>query len=145
MALLEISGGIRDSASDDPCAALDHHGFAGIEGCANYTSIETMESLLSKIPSGNHYPVARDESLAVPGQTLQFTVHASDADTEDILRYVPPTNRTVLNGSITLDSHSGKVTYQRPANLHGLTDRFVYCVSDGEGGISFGIISLLLN
>ena len=145
VALFEITNGIRDGVSDDPCAALDHHGFAGIEGCAINTSVNAVENLLARNPKNNHLPIATDATEAVQDQSLQFSVRAHDADTEDVLRYSVPSNRTVLGGKIVIDSHSGRVSYQRPVNLRGRTDRFVYSVSDGEGGVSVGIVSLILN
>lgn len=144
LALFEISGGIRDSASDDPCAALDHHGFAGIEACTVNTAIDAVEKLLAILPGDNHPPVTTDVSIAVTEPTLRFKLHAHDPDTEDVLRYHLPTRQSVLGGKILLDSHSGQITYERPANLHGVKDRFAYSVGDGAGGVTVGIVTLEL-
>ena len=144
VALTAITGGICDSVAESPCSALDHHGFTGIESCSVNSSIDAVENLLAKNSPDNHFPIAKDESVSVQNQTLQFNVQAKDIDPDDVLRYAVPTKQTVLGGKIVIDSDSGQVNYQRPANIQGVTDRFVYSVSDGQGGVSVGIVSLFL-
>ncbi len=145
VSLLEISGGIRDSASDDPCAALDHHGYAGIETCTVNTTMDAVEQQVARTSRHNHLPVATDLSMAVTDRTVRFRLHSLNAATDDILRYTLPARQSVLGGIISLDSRSGKISYQRPENIRAVTDRIAYSISDGEGGVSVGIISLELN
>ncbi|WP_249663051.1 retention module-containing protein [Pectobacterium parmentieri] len=87
----------------------------------------------------NHAPVTADQSIRTEEDTsVSGTITASDVD-GDTLSYgvgTPP-----QNGTLTLDSTTGKYTYTPAANFSG-SDHFTVTVADGNGGTATSTVTV---
>ncbi len=149
----EVIGGFEE-VGGDPCEALSHHGFLGIERRVVRRISKQMTSILNDINTaypGNHRPVSANASLATPASTpvsLDLTTVATDPD-GDALIFALPHLKSARGATLSLGADGKTLTYD--ASSAGFTgtvnDSFVYVASDqngqnGQGKKSFGIVTV---
>ena len=136
----QLNGGFEALA--DPCQALTHHGYLGIEKKAVKETAKRMDEILRELQlrfRGNRKPVALSGTLpGVSGYTLNLAnpVLTSDPD-GDQLTYSLPYDTSYRGNPVAMTSPT-EVTYFPVAR--GITDGFVYRVSDGKGGVSVNVV-----
>lgn len=138
----EVSGGFRDPVDNNVCGPLDYHGYTGIENCAVGKETSWMDGLLAGMPAGNHRPQGTDTTATVTAGAAAKQLAATDAD-GDSLTYAVPYATTTLGGSVSVTS-SGSMTYTVPSGVTGTTDSFAFTVTDGKGGVGFGVVTINL-
>lgn len=137
--LSTVSGGF---ASDpDPCSAFSFHGYLGIEPLAALTSTAVLDVQMSAL-AGNRRPAAAFAELtAAPATDLAIDLATLTGDADgDALSYALSHVGSSLGGTVVLDGAT--VIYTPPAGAANVTDRFVYVVTDGRGGVSAEVISI---
>jgi len=137
--LSTVSGGF--TSDPDPCNAFTFHGYLGIEPQAVATSTAVLDVQVAAL-AGNRRPAAAFAELtAAPGADLAIDLAALTDDADgDALSYALSHVGSSLGGSVTLQGAT--VTYTPPAGATNVTDRFVYVVTDGRGGVSAEVISI---
>src|SRR5439155_1325633 len=92
--------------------------------------------------SVNDVPVANDDAATTDEDTpVVIPVLTNDSDIDgDALAVSIIT--APANGSATVNAN-GSVTYAPAANYHG-PDRFSYAISDGQGGLATGVVSITI-
>ncbi len=136
----QLNGGFEATA--DPCQALTHHGYLGIENKAVKETAKRMDEILRELQlrfRGNRKPVARSGTLpGVSGYTLNLASPALTGDPDgDPLTYSLPYDKSYQGNAVAMMSPT-EVTYF-PV-LTAITDGFVYRVSDGRGGVSVNVV-----
>jgi hypothetical protein len=118
-----VSGGFADTVANNPCGALDYHGFTGIENCAVNTSTTWMDMM---------------------SQAIDITLSATDSD-DTTFTYGLPYTTSSLGGTLTISDNT--VHYVAPNNdLPAMTtDKFVYTVIDSKGSRSAAVVSVDLS
>jgi len=134
----EVTGGFQDTTRNDVCGAFDYHGYVGIEMCAVTKETVWMDNLINGLGS-NSPPVADNQSVN-QGDTITLT--ATDADV-DTLTFAVPYASSSLGGSVSTDAN-GNVSYTPPVGANGAIDKFAFTVTDGNGGVSTGVVSIQL-
>ena len=130
----EVTGGFRDDIRNDACGAFDYHGFNGIENCAVSKETTWMDQLVSGIsqPSTSNINVNEGEVITLTAQ------NASQP------RFAVPYATTSLGGSVSVNSNTGVVTYSAPS-FTGTQDSFAFSVTDMNGGVAAGVVTIQLN
>jgi hypothetical protein len=143
-----VSGGFADTVANNPCGALDYHGFTGIENCAVNTSTTWMDNELAAMESqhpGNARPVAQNMTVNdLMGQPIDITLFVTDRD-DTTFTYGLPYATSSLGGTLTISDNT--VHYVAPNNdLPAMTtDKFVYTVIDSKGSRSAAVVSVDLS
>ena len=143
-----VSGGFADTVANDPCGALDYHGFTGIENCAVKTSTTWMDNELAAMQAqhpGNTRPMALDTTVSdMMGQAIDITLSATDSD-DTAFTYGLPYSTSSLGGTMTISGNT--VHYIAPNNdLPAMaTDKFVFTVMDSKGSRSAAVVSVDLS
>ena len=137
--LSTVSGGFV--VDTDPCDAFTFHGYLGIEPTAVATSTAVLNAQMAAL-AGNTRPGAAFAELTVAsGASIAIDLGALTSDADgDPLSYALSHIGSSLGGSVVLDGAT--VTYTPPAGAANVTDRFVYVVTDGRGGVSAEVISI---
>lgn len=138
----EVSGGFTDSSETNPCRIRTPHGFLGIETCATDKVSDAFDAMLAELETqspGNSNPVGTDMTVANTS-TINLIANDNDGDT---LTFSVPYEQTVLGGNISVTA-DGVATYSAPAGVTGTTDKFVFTVTDGNGGVGIGVMSITL-
>lgn len=138
----EVAGGFFDSTDESVCKSLHYHGYLGIETCAVQKITSALDVMIEEFETaapGNNQPLAFDR--VVSGRS-SFQLNASDLD-DDTLTFAVPYSETALGGTVSVSS-TGLVQYSAPAGITGVGDKFVYTLTDGKGGVSFGLVSINL-
>ena len=135
-----LNGGFEATA--DACQALTHHGYLGIEKKAVKETAKRMDEILRELQlrfRGNRKPVALSGTLpGVSGYTLNLASPALTGDPDgDPLTYSLPYDTSYRGNPVAMTSLA-EVTYFPVAT--GITDGFVYRVSDGKGGVSVNVV-----
>lgn len=96
---------------------------------------------------GNHPPVANPDGpyYRAPGLSLKIAItnllaNDTDADT-NTLTFTGIVGNSTNNVSVT--NNATYVLY--PSNASNVTDRFSYTISDGQGGVSTGLVSVAVS
>ena len=124
----------------DPCDAQTPHGYFAIEPAAILTSTAEFDAQMAAL-AGNRRPAAAFAEIPVASGAsvaIDLTALTGDAD-DDALSYSLSHVGSSLGGSVILDGAT--VTYTPPAGAANATDRFVYVVTDGRGGVSAAVIT----
>ncbi len=140
-----VTGGFNDSSVVDTCAALQYHGFLGIE--KNAINL-TLSWLNDQAVSGgmNIRPAAQSVSATTVINTpvqISLAGKANDPNNNDVITYSLPFAATTRGGSVTINGTS--VSYIPPANQTNITDAFVYVADDGNGGVATAVVSVAIN
>jgi hypothetical protein len=134
-----VSGGFTNDP--DICGAQHFHGYMGIEKTAVDTVTNWLDGRVAAL-GGNRRPDAEFAALATPsGAPLQIDLAALTRDVDgDPLSYALSHAGSSLGGTVILNGATA--TYIPPAGAANVTDRFVYVVTDGRGGISAAVITI---
>jgi T1SS-143 domain-containing protein len=90
----------------------------------------------------NDAPVASNDTASTPEDTpVVINVLANDSDVES--NPLSVTGATAANGTVTVDPVTGELTYTPNANFNG-SDTISYTVSDGNGGVSTGTVTVVV-
>jgi len=141
-----VDGGFE--INPDPCQATTFHGFLGIETTAVSKMTKRLDYFLKKKNvknPGNTKPQALNGTFAAAmntSVTIDLSGLASDPN-GDTLIYSLPHFMSSRDG--TLSINGPVVTYTPPANASNITDGFVYQVSDGKGGVTNGLVTVLVD
>jgi hypothetical protein len=140
-----LLGGFDLTGTDgiDACDALTFHGFLGIENAAVRRIARRMEGILTRIQAGfpkNHRPRARAVTLATSvGSPVSVDLSRLVVDPDhDRLTFSLPYAISTRGAPIGL---AGTVATYQPAQA-GITDGFVYVVSDGRRGVSAAVVTV---
>ncbi len=138
-----LSGGF-DQSSDPtvgPCGARAYHGFLGIENAAVSEITARMDAILQSLAARfpkNRRPVARfarlQTNVRLPA-VINLRALTNDPDGDRLTFFLP--YATSSRGA-TISMTGSLATYW--PNQAGITDGFVYVVSDGRGGVSAGVV-----
>lgn len=134
----EVSGGFRDPVRNDVCGAFDFHGFLGIETCAVAKETNWADGIVADLAT-NTPPVANSQAV---DEGISISLTASDTD-GDTLTFAVPYATTSLGGTVSTDA-AGAVTYTKPVGVTGTVDTFAFTVTDGNGGVSTAVVSVIL-
>jgi len=103
------------------------------------------------VPGGNHAPVANPDGLLIPiyrapGLCLKIAItnllsNDTDADT-NTLTFTGIVGNSSTNGA-GLTTNATYVFY--PSNAINTDDRFSYTISDGQGGVSTGLVYITIS
>jgi hypothetical protein len=134
-----VTGGFINDP--DICGAQHFHGFMGIEPEAVLPVTDWLDGRVAAL-AGNKRPAAAFAELTVAsGASLAIDLAALTSDADgDALSYALSHVGSSLGGTVALDGAT--VTYTPPAAAANVTDRFVYVVTDGRGGVSAAVISI---
>jgi hypothetical protein len=140
-----LLGGFDLSGTDsiDACDALTFHGFLGIENAAVKRITGRMDRVLAQLERRhpkNHRPYARSAVLtttAASSVSIDLSRLAFDRD-HDRLRFSLPYATSTRGAAIAL---AGSVATYVPSTS-GITDGFVYIVSDGKGGTNAAVVTV---
>ena len=139
----QLSGGFDLSATPGvgPCGARAYHGFLGIENAAVSEITARMDVILQQLAArfpGNRRPVARFAHLStnVRAPAVVNLMRLTDDPDRDRLAFFLPYSTSSRGATIEM---RGPVAMYRP-NQAGITDGFVYVVSDGRGGMNAGVV-----
>lgn len=137
----EVNGGFRNDnpANQDVCGAFDYHGFNGIETCAVSKETAWADNLVSGL-AANNAPIA-DNQTVKSVDTIILSANDTDGDT---LSYALPIGFSSLGGIVSTDT-AGNVTYTASGGVAGTTDTFAFTVTDGKGGVSTAVISVIID
>jgi hypothetical protein len=137
--LSTVSGGF--AVDIDPCDAFTFHGYLGIEPTATLTSTSLFNGQVAAL-AGNTRPAAAFAELpAASGASIAIDLASLTRDADgDALSYALSHVGSSLGGTVTLEGATA--TYTPPAGAVNVTDRFVYVVTDGRGGVSAAVISI---
>lgn len=141
----DIDGGFDLTAqTGDPCGVLAHHSFLGIETEAVEQITEALDDFLDEIEE-NSKPVAEPTSTSITGSTgtevmMDLGGLASDPD-GDALSFSLSHPRSSRGATLAIEG--SVVTYT--INETDITDGFVYIVSDGKGGVSSAVVTVLVS
>lgn len=140
-----LLGGFDLTGTDgiDACDALTFHGFLGIENAAVRRITNRMDHILARNHARfprNHRPRAHAIVLTTPVASpvsVDLSRLAADPD-HDRLVFSLPYATSTRGAPITL---TGSVATYRPTQA-GITDGFVYVVSDGKRGVSAAVVTV---
>lgn len=137
--LSSVSGGF--AFDTDPCDAFTFHGYLGIEPTAVLAVTTWLDARVAAL-GGNRRPDAAFAELpAASGASIAIDLTALTHDADgDVLSYALSHVGSSLGGTVTLEGATA--TYTPPAGVVNATDRFVYVVTDGRGGVSAAVISI---
>jgi hypothetical protein len=139
----DLAGQEVDGIEVDPCDALTHHGFLGMESAAVREIVKRTDQLLNQLGRfpGNRRPVAGAGSLqTAPGSPVQVDLAALATDPDgNILQYFIPHEATARGGTLSL---AGTVVVYSPPAGTDFTDGFVYGVKDGRGGVAVAVVTV---
>lgn len=134
-----LSGGFGP-AGNDPCGALSHHGFFGIESCAVTTTTAWLDAL--SLPAS--LPDTTALTATVPASTttsFDLSSAAAAAKTGAPLNFSLPYTTTTLGGTVSISGTT--LSYTAPSKT-GI-DSFVYQVRESGGGTAFNTVSISVN
>ena len=139
----QLTGGF-DQSSDPtvgPCGARAYHGFLGIENAAVSEITARMDATLSNLAArfpGNRRPIARFARLStqVRVPAVVNLMRLTDDPDHNRLTFFLPYATSSRGAAIQL---RGPVATYWP-NQAGITDGFVYVVSDVRGGMNAGVV-----
>ncbi len=143
----ELNGGFTLAGTGDPpispCEALTFHGFLGVENKAVKEMTKLFEDILGdlrrRFPS-NRKPVITAAGMMSGGQVMiDLASIVSDPD-GDPLTLTLPYGTSTRGATLAL---SGTMVSYFPSGGSALPDAFVYIASDGKGGVTPGVISVL--
>lgn len=141
----ESTGGGFDLGID-ACGNLAFHSFLGIEtkavGKITKRLDKVLEELDRKFP-GNNKPIANPGNISTIAPTaviIDLSTLANDPD-GDSLTYSLSHPISSRDAALSI---SGSVVTYTPAGA-GITDGFVYIVTDGKGGKSSAVVSVVVN
>lgn len=131
------------SAADlDPCQSLGYHSYMGIENLAVGRTTQWLDGRVA-LQGANRHPKALFATVAAAPapatQQINLALLATDPD-GDAPSYELPYAETSLGGSVALNGTI--VTYTPPTGVAGRTDRFVYAVTDGRGGVGAAVVAM---
>ena len=129
--------------------ALTTFSFNAFDGVKN--SVTDGVATLNVAPV-NDNPVAVNESISVARNSPPTAVHvlANDTDVDNVLPTAANAGLTVTtvtqggHGTVVIISAGADVTYQPTLNFSG-SDNFTYTISDGNGGVATGTVSVTVN
>ena len=127
----------------DACDAKTYHGFLGIENAAVADTTAWMDDALAKLTASNGRPVAGPTTVAAAntGTTVvELGPLATDGDGDSLTFSLLYPYSARSSGTNNLSLSGSTVTYTPLAS--GVTDHFVYVVSDGKGGRSFNVVTV---
>jgi hypothetical protein len=140
------NGGVRvttasSTVTPDVCGAFDAHGFLGIETTAAGHMASWLDGRMAMLGS-NTRPEAAFTTFSTRANALrQINLAALVRDARaNRLAYAVPHATTTLGGSVRVNGSS--LVYRPPANVTNKTDHFVYVVTDGQGGVGSGVITV---
>jgi hypothetical protein len=140
-----LLGGFDLTGTDgiDACDSLTFHGFLGIENAAVRRIAGRMDGILARIQARypkNHRPRARGAVLTTPvGSPVSVDLSRLVVEPDhDRLTFSLPYATSTRGAPIGL---AGTVATYRPTQA-GITDGFVYVVSDGRGGVSAAVVTV---
>lgn len=137
-----VKGGFEPGT--DLCGPESHHGFLGIESCAVSNTSAWLVDKLKNLPTSR--PIANPVTAATTINTVKTDIDLNGAASgSSSLIYSLPFTNTSLAGTVTLNPATNLVTYTPPTDVSGITDTFVYVVTEAEGGTSHNIVSVTIN
>jgi hypothetical protein len=125
------------------CGALAYHGFLGIENAAVSEITARMDGILQSLAAlfpGNRRPLAKSARFSTDVRTpvaVNLTALVDDLDRNPLTFSLP---YTTSSRGAPIGLASTVATYT--PNQAGITDGFVYVVSDGRGGTSAGVVTV---
>lgn len=143
-----LTGGVVVTAPQgtvvpDVCGAFHYHSFLGIEPAAVGRVADWLDARVAALGS-NAMPRAWSARVrALPGtpRRIDLSTVARDAD-GDALSFGVTQTPTERGGTVSV---AGAIaTYTPPAGLANDTDRFVFTVSDGRGGVTAALVTVLV-
>jgi len=142
----KVNGGFE--VNPDPCQATTFHGFLGIENKAVKKIVHRMDHILQRHDHRHRHnakPTAENTIVStLPALAVDIDLAALVSDLDgDALSFSLP--HGVSSRDATLAIAGSVVTYTPPAGATNIADGFVYQVSDGKGGKSNGLITVLVN
>jgi hypothetical protein len=138
-----MTGGF-DQSSDPavgPCGARAYHGFLGIENTAVSEITARMDAVLQAMAAaypGNRRPIARGARVRTNVRApavVNLAALTADPDRDRLTFFLP--HATSSRGAML--AMAGPTVQYWPSQP-GITDGFVYGVSDGRGGMSAGVV-----
>ena len=132
---------LSGAPGNDPCDAVTFHGFLGIENSAVRAITNRMDGILAQIKGlypRNRRPRARSAAVTT-GVSSSVTVDLSRLVTDpdrDPLTFSLPYATSTRGATITL---AGSIATYQPSQA-GITDGFVYVVSDGKKGTNAAVV-----
>lgn len=142
----ELTGGFTLAGTGTPplseCEALTFHGFLGVENKAVKEMTKLFEDVLGDLRrrfTGNRKPLAAAGSMSGGGFVLDLAPLVSDPDGNPVAVSLP---YLTSNRGATLVFNGTTVTYIAGGGS-GLPDGFVYIASDGKGGITPAVVTVV--
>lgn len=137
----DIDGGFDlSSLTDDLCGNLAFHSFLGIETEAVEKITESLDDFLGE--DENNKPIAQPTTVSITGSSgdkvsINLAGLANDPD-GDALSFSLSHPKSSRGADLSIEG--SVVTYT--INETGITDGFVYIVSDGKGGKSAAVVTV---
>lgn len=137
-----VKGGF-EPVGTNLCGAISHHGFLGIESCAVGKTTGWIDNKRVALPTSR--PIANTATVSTSMNTPKSDIDLTGYAVGSTLTFSLPHSETSLGGSVSINLTNNFVTYTPPpADISGITDTFVYVVTEAGGGTNHNVISVTI-